>query len=277
MHSPTRAVGAATVTVLTTGLLYADLQDWLRVPAEQWEDEHHALFAQPVVVPAQSLLVQAAGLTALVDACDGAMIVGSPFEPPGYRPPSAMETQLAALGISCAEIDVVAITHPHGDHISGLATGEAGARVPAFPRARHLLQRADWELLAADLADERSLEAQTLGVVARAGLLDVVDGPVDCGHGVSLVPAPGETPGHQLARVASEGQVCYALGDLYHHAVEVARPGWRVHWAEREATARSRAALVAAAVGERALLVAAHIPGFGRLALTADGATWAPA
>ena len=69
---------------------------------------------------------------------------------------------------------------------------------------------------------KNSLVAQTLGVVARAGLLDVVDGPFDCGCGVSLVPAPGETPGHQIVRVASEGQVCYALGDLFHHAVEVA-------------------------------------------------------
>ena len=83
MRPITRTVGTATITVLTTGWLHADLQDWLRVPAEQWAPEHHALFAQPLVVPVQSLLVQVEGLTVLVDEGDGAMVVGSPFEPPG--------------------------------------------------------------------------------------------------------------------------------------------------------------------------------------------------
>lgn len=72
----------------------------------------------------------------------------------------------------------------------------------------------------------------------------------------------------------SAGQVLYALGDLYHHPVEVERPEWGVHWAGPASTAKSRVALTAAALAEGALLVAAHIgglAGYGQRLRATDG------
>jgi hypothetical protein len=47
-------------------------------------------------------------------------------------------------------------------------------------------------------------------------------------------------------------------------------------WAEPATNRVSRAELIAAALSEDALLVAAHISGVGRLRPDADGARWEP-
>ena len=52
------------------------------------------------------------------------------------------------------------------------------------------------------------------------------------------------------------------------------RPEWGVTWADPAMTARSRAALLAAAQAEQALLIAAHIQGVGRLARDGAGVYW---
>jgi glyoxylase-like metal-dependent hydrolase (beta-lactamase superfamily II) len=147
---------------------------------------------------------------------------------------------------------------------------------PAFPNARHYLGRADWEHpdTQAALADAGSLESRTLGVLRERGLLDLVEEDRDLGGGVRIIAAPGESPGHQIVRVESQGQVLYCLGDLYHHPVEVERPDWMATWADREATPASRRALTQAALAENALLLAAHISGVGRLQRTAAGVWW---
>ncbi len=93
-------------------------------------------------------------------------------------------------------------------------------------------------------------------------------------HTFQILPAPGETPGHQIVRVRSAGRTLYCLGDLYHHPVEVEQPTWAAHWNDRAAALASRQALVAAALAEDALLVATHIPGVGRLTKTDDGVQW---
>jgi glyoxylase-like metal-dependent hydrolase (beta-lactamase superfamily II) len=64
--------------------------------------------------------------------------------------PGRLPTELAAAGVEPDEIDLVVLTHLHLDHIGwNLAWGGHRPR-PRFPRARYLVQRADWELFATE-------------------------------------------------------------------------------------------------------------------------------
>lgn len=74
------------------------------------------------------------------------------------------------------------------------------------------------------LADPQSLQSRTLGAVERAGLLQLVDGEMEILPGIRILPAPGESPGHQIVRIEDADGVLYHVGDLYHHRLEVARP-----------------------------------------------------
>jgi glyoxylase-like metal-dependent hydrolase (beta-lactamase superfamily II) len=154
---------------------------------------------------------------------------------------------------------------------------EDGRYVPTFPQAHCYLSQADWEDVAGSLRKPNSFISRTVGVLAQAGLLELVAGELQLADGVTILPAPGETVGHQIARIHSAGETLYVLGDLYHHAIEIEHPALNVHWANVGQMATSKQAFIEAALAEDAVLVAAHIPGFGRLRPTDGGLTWVEA
>jgi glyoxylase-like metal-dependent hydrolase (beta-lactamase superfamily II) len=266
-------VGTATVTAINVGDVRFRLGDWLIVP----EAERPPYFAEWLPFPINCVHIAAPGLSVLVDASFYEVDPSSPHAIPGYQPPPELLAALAEAGVSPAAIDHVVITHIHHDHINGLTRQQGSRLTPCFPNARHFLSQADWEQVQAALQKPESVESRTLGVLDSAGLLERVNGPRDLGGGVAIVPAPGETPGHQIVRVRSDGQTLYCLGDLYHHPIEVERQEWAALWADAEATRASRQAVVEAAQAEDALLIATHIQGIGRLKRAGPGVTWVAA
>lgn len=205
-----------------------------------------------------------------------AAFIGTAFDSPGLAQPPEVSAQLAQMGIEPAAITHVVITHAHHDHFNGITVNPT-APTPCFPNAIHMLGQADYadsDMVAA-LATPNSLEARTLGVVMERHLMRLTSGDFEIIPGVQVFAAPGESPGHQIVRVVDGGQVLYVLGDLFHHAAEVSHPEWMVTWANPHQMLASRQRLIDAALREDALLMAAHIPGVGRLERTANGVRWA--
>lgn len=176
------------------------------------------------------------------------------------------------------EITHVAITHAHGDHVAGGSDLRDGRWVPRYPNARYFIGRADWEGNPAREQSDSHL-ARQIGPVADAGLLELVDDEREIAPGITMLHAPGESPGHCIVRVVSEGATFYLLGDLFHHPCEVANQGWVASNHDAPALQASRAALTRDALATDALLMVAHLPfpAFGRLRLTPDGLRWVEA
>lgn len=271
-------IGAARGIPLNAGDLVMTLKDELNVPESAWRAGYAEVFEQPQTFPSQSVLIAADGELMLVDVGDYAATVpaDSPWLPPGYAPPPGIAEQIVAMGFALADVRRVVITHAHWDHFAGTTRRENGEYAPTFANAEYLLGRADWESAEtqAALADPGSLENRTLGVLNRVGALRFVDGDRALSDSVSVVWAPGESPGHHLVRVASEEAVLYCVGDLFHATVEVEHPEWMATWAEPAAMLASRERFIATTLREGAELIAAHIAGVGRLEATATGARW---
>jgi glyoxylase-like metal-dependent hydrolase (beta-lactamase superfamily II) len=267
------ALGAARIYALNLGTLMADLADWLGVaPAERGADA--ALFAEALAVPVQSMLIVVPGATVLVDACDPLALPTIEAVPRNYQPPPDVRAQLFALGVPPEAVDFVVVTHLHTDHYLGLVHDGDGELLPCFPRARHIVGRADWEATDVMRATPGTAAARVLGPLWRAGLIELADGPRTLAAGIEVLPLPGETPGHMAVRAETAGQRCTAIGDLFHHEIEVAHPEWQVRWADPSSSARSRAALLAADPPGDDILLATHIAGFGRLRRAAGLARW---
>ncbi len=278
MNSPIQQfqLGEALIRVFNVGESRLSLAETLNVTEADWSPRYQEHFAEPTRVPILCVHITLPTLTLLVDSGVYDFPEGSPFALPNYTPPPGLPAQLAAAGLALSDVDQLIITHAHGDHFNAVTVEQEGKQVPVFPNARLNLGRADWERPATQEALQRadSLESRTFGVYQEEGRLDLVDAVRDLGSGVQIIAAPGETPGHQIVRIHSQGQTLYCLGDLYHHVVEAEQDGWGVTWSDVAAAQTSRRALAKRALAEDALLIATHIWGVGRLESTDDGVRW---
>jgi glyoxylase-like metal-dependent hydrolase (beta-lactamase superfamily II) len=132
----------------------------------------------------------------------------------GYEGPWIVPT-LEAAGFDPATVDVVAMSHLHYDHAGGLLRGD-GAR--AFPRARIVAQRAEWEIA---LGDNPRLVASyvqpELRLVADWGAEGWAEGERELLPGVTAVPTGGHSAGHQAIVVRGggpDGRTLAFFGDL---------------------------------------------------------------
>ncbi|HXM54832.1 MAG TPA: MBL fold metallo-hydrolase [Candidatus Dormibacteraeota bacterium] len=142
--------------------------------------------------------------------------------------PDGLLRSLARLGVRPEEVDLVLTTHLHWDHAGGFTRRERDGRVAlTFPRARHVVQRAEWDFaLHPDPRSRAGYIEDDLLPVAEAGLLEVVEGEAEVLPGLVVRQTGGHTPGHQLivAR-ASADLACAVTGDLVG-----LRPNLRVPW-----------------------------------------------
>jgi glyoxylase-like metal-dependent hydrolase (beta-lactamase superfamily II) len=281
MNPDTRSIvlGSSVVTPLNMGDVYLKLSQIMNVPESEWRPQYADLFEQPALFPSQCIHIAFPDASVLVDANDFARSTppSSPYAPPaGYQPPPDLFVQLFERGIRPEDITHLLITHAHFDHYAGVTRELDGQFVPSFPNARCFLGKADWDYPETQeaLRDPASEDSRTFGVLQQAGLLELVEGDREITPSVKLIAAPGESPGHQIVRISSQGQVLYCLGDLYHHPLEVEHPSWMSAWDDVTTNVASRSALVEAALAENALLIATHISGIGRLERTATGARW---
>lgn len=131
------------------------------------------------------------------------------------RPTPLLET-LRAQGLSAGNIDLVINTHLHFDHAGGNTEFDAsGKPQPAFPRARYLIQRDEWQdALNPHERNRASYMSENFGPLEKAGLLELVSGDYEVEPGIKVIRSGGHTRGHQCVLIESSGQAGLYLGDL---------------------------------------------------------------
>ncbi|MET8006045.1 MBL fold metallo-hydrolase [Nonomuraea glycinis] len=186
------------------------------------------------------LLRDPAGRLTLVDTGIGG--VDSPAS--SWAPvPGSLAGELAAAGVTPAEIGTVILTHLHSDHAGGaVADGR-----PLFENARYVLQQAEFDAARGPMLDQV--------VTPLKGQMQVVEGDAEIAPGVRVHLAPGHTPGHQIARVGDLAMT----GDLVLHPVQLDDPAVRyVYDDDPDLAAATRAEVLAELRAEHAILATAH-------------------
>ncbi len=273
-----RRVGPATVTCISDGAGLSNILKLLPVPEAEWRREVEADAEGNVRLGYNVAHVRLGDASVLIDLGFDDPSPASQWRPPRHQRSPGVEAGLAAIGVRPEDITHVLITHAHGDHVAGGSVERDGRRVPRYPNARHVIGRRDWEGNP-QRDNPASLLSLHLGPAAEAGLLELVDDETTIVPGISMIPAPGESPGHCIVRIAGDGQTCYFLGDLFHHPCEVAHLDWVSQGRDPAAMRASRDALVRRALAEDALLITSHMlfPGFGRLRQEGDRLRWVEA
>lgn len=197
---------------------------------------------------------------------------------PGSTRTPGLTAALAQLGVDVDAITHVVITHAHDDHFAGVVRTVRGEPKIRCPQAWHFLGRGDWAGNPR-LEDPASTMATRLRPVQAAGRLVLVEDALDIAPGVTMLPAPGETPGHSIVRVRSAGAAAYYVGDLIHHACEATYPDWVPGPArDGEMLLRTRLRVFEEIAANRGLAVFAHdrFPAWSRVSALAGGYRWNP-
>jgi glyoxylase-like metal-dependent hydrolase (beta-lactamase superfamily II) len=181
---------------------------------------------------------------------------------------------LKAIDVSPNDIDFVVPTHMHVDHTGwNMRKGPDGRSVPSFPNARYLFQQSDWdhfikpEVLTADTPQGRMMAA-SVAPMQDTGLMELVGSEAKITDEVTLLHAPGHTPGQVAVLVQSGGEACLLIGDICHHPAQLTQHEWSpVADIDPALSARSRAAVARMAKDIDALVAGGHFnePTFGRM------------
>jgi methylmalonyl-CoA epimerase len=132
-----------------------------------------------------------------------------------------LRDSLAEAGLRPEDIDVVVASHLHFDHAGGFTTKDDNGRVvPAFPRARYVVRRGEWEDATHPHARNRaSYHPDDYLPLAEAGVLLLVDEDQTIMPGVRVQRTGGHTMDHQIIQIESNGRTAAFAADLLPTAV----------------------------------------------------------
>jgi glyoxylase-like metal-dependent hydrolase (beta-lactamase superfamily II) len=274
-------LGNLLLRILSDGTYYQDAGAVFGiVPRILWERLGFELNARyQMALGLNSLLVRSQGKNVLIETG-----VGEKERPLGQteRPAGSLLDELARVGVAPDEIDVVINTHLHADHCGWNTRKDGdGAWTPTFPRARYLVQRAEWE--AAIDPNERTRAtylAENMRPLEASGQLELIDGEHPVTDEITMIPTFGHSMGHASIMLTSAGESAVYIGDMIQHPVQLERAAWvssfDIYPLEAMETKKE---IVERAIAESQLVIAVHaeFPGLGRMSEVTDGKRkWTP-
>jgi glyoxylase-like metal-dependent hydrolase (beta-lactamase superfamily II) len=184
----------------------------------------------------------------------------------------ATQAALTAAGYSPEQVDIVVITHMHGDHIGGLMAGDA----PAYPNASYITGATEFDSWASQ--NNEAFEKNMRPVAEKTKMIGDGEAVVS---GVTSMLAPGHTAGHMAYVIESDGQTLLLTADTTnHYAWSLARPDWEVSFdADKAQAAATRRKVLGMLAADKLPFIGYHMPfpALGYVEADGDGFRYVPA
>ncbi|OZA81185.1 MAG: MBL fold metallo-hydrolase, partial [Caulobacter sp. 39-67-4] len=171
---------------------------------------------------------------------------------------------MTAAGIDPAKIDIVLISHFHGDHVGGLKNADGS---PAFPNAEIKVPAAElafWSDEANAAKANGFNKAQFPNVKKMMAGLKVTpyDPDKEVAPGITSVATPGHTPGHTSFVIASGGKKVLVQIDVTNiPAMFLTHPDWHAAFDnDGDLAAATRHRIYDMAAAEKMTVVGYHFP-----------------
>ncbi len=167
------------------------------------------------------LLAESKDRTVLVDVGAGTGYTDKNKEIYAFQDTDHLLDLVRASGVDPDRVTDVVLTHLHFDHGAGIVDPAGDGWKLLFPRARHHVQRSQWDHAFAPTARDRaSYYEDRMRVLEREGVLELHEGPWRLAPGFELLVFDGHTPGQQLPLIRGDGTALFYCGDLiptHHH------------------------------------------------------------
>ncbi len=208
-------IGEITVLPLFAGPLLLDGGAMFGVvPRTLWEKKMPPDGLNRIAMSMNVLLIRSGGVNLLLDTGAGDKEEARFQAQYGLETPTLMD-DLRARGLTPEDIHVVVNTHLHFDHAGGnTLRGEDGRAAPAFPNARYLVQRREYEdALSSHERNRASYLPGNYRPLIASGQMELLSGEVEVAPGVRTYPLPGHTLGLQGLFLDSLGERALCLTD----------------------------------------------------------------
>lgn len=161
---------------------------------------------------------------------------------------------LAAAGYAPEDIDIVVITHMHGDHIGGM-TREDGT--PTYPNAAYVTGQSEFDAWAK--MDNERFEGKVRPFAEKMTFIG--DGG-SVAPGITGMAAFGHTPGHMVYMLESGGkQLVIAADSANHYVWSLAYPDWEVKFdMDKAAAAATRKNVFGMLAADKIPFIGYHMP-----------------
>ncbi|MEQ4716833.1 MBL fold metallo-hydrolase [Nonomuraea sp. B19D2] len=279
--SPIRSLelGDLKVTYVPDGVVRLKPYGWLPGTTERdWSDNAAYLDdTGNLVASIGGLLVEHGERALLIDAGVGPL--SQPDDPGNPRIGAIgggdLLDNLAKLGRRPEEIEAVAFTHLHLDHIGWAWHPAPGSDRPAFTGADYLFAEPEWDQR--HLSNEQGTTNEMLAGLAPH-VRTVREGE-EIFPGVRVLLTPGHTAGHTTYMITSGDRRLIAFGDALHTSAQIRHPDWSAapDLDSAESTVH-RHRLVKELMRPDTIGFGGHFADvvFGRVDDTADGPIWVP-
>lgn len=262
MEAPQKIqIGSFTVAFLTDGLWWNDGGCMLGVvPRELWKREHppdeqnriRLNLTCPLIMKGRDAILVDTGIGNRLSSVERKIF----SHEEGWLP-----DHLRALGMEPGDITHVILSHLHFDHCGGLVRRrDSGTVVPAFPRARLVVQRGELET-ARDTKNERLRAAyrhmhEILGPTSQS--IEAISGDTEVVPGVTASVTGGHTYDHQVAVVRDAGASFVHLADIVPTRSHMRGPWNQAYDLDALRTMEEKARYLRRAVDERWWVSFAH-------------------
>lgn len=184
------------------------------IPRPLWEKKIAPDARNRIVLSMNCLLIQASGKRILVETGAGGKMSSKLRDIYGLDGPR-LDDGLRRYGLRAEDIDIVINTHLHFDHCGGNTRLERDRAVPAYPNARYVIQRGEYEHAShPSERDRASYFPENFAPLEAAGLLSLIDGDSVILPGVEVVRVPGHTANMQCVKLTGRGKTAFFLADL---------------------------------------------------------------
>ncbi|WP_392896475.1 MBL fold metallo-hydrolase [Streptomyces sp. LN699] len=276
-----RAAGIRSIRLGETKVSYVPDGDVRLRPVPLLQDSTDEVWAaHPEYLDSAGHLVGSVG-GLLVEHGDRALLIDTGFGPQTLEAPDgplatihggALPQSLAELGRRPEDIEAVAFTHLHSDHIGWACHAAPGGAQPVFTHAEYLVSEQEWDRR--DLLEAQGMTEQVAALAPR--VRTITDGR-EIFPGVRVRITPGHTVGHAEYVITGGGRRLIAFGDAVHSPIQIDHPEWSAAFDhDRTLTADHRRRLVAELAEPDTIGFGVHFADvqFGHVRQGGDGPAW---
>ena len=184
------------------------------IPRPMWEKKMPPDARNRVTLAMNCLLIRAGGKRILVETGAGDKLNAKARDIYGLDGPF-LQDELREYGLRPEDIDIVLNTHLHFDHCGGNTRVEKDKVVPAYPNARYIVQRGEFEhAMNPNERDRASYIPENYAPIEAAGMYSLLDEDAVITPGVEVIRVPGHTADMQAVKLTGGGKTAFLFADL---------------------------------------------------------------